>query len=183
MTLLNPLDDATEGAPPTPRVASSSKVTIESLAARRAVRTQDMPPLEVTSHVSVPAAESTPLRLTGEAAVRDAVGRFAAATLLPATAADATREQVRANWAAAVNVVEVATHPDWMLAFVPGSHVGDALVHAVHLTTGHVFGGDTGATVQQRGESTHAWLDRLTRDFESHAAAYSLTYVVYPDHA
>lgn len=183
MTLLNPLDAATAGASPTPREASVGEATIERLYDRLVVRTEDMPPLEVTSHVSVPAAESTPLRLADETAVRDAVGRFAAATLLPATAADETREQVRANWAAAVNVVEVATHPEWMLAYVPGSHVGDALVHAIHLTTGHVFGGDAGETVQQRGESTHAWLDRLTRDFESHAAAYSLAYVDYPDHA
>lgn len=148
-----------------------------------APRAEDLPPLTIATHVSVPAVESTPLRLDGETAVREAVGRYAAATLLPATAADATRERVRANWASAVSVVEVATHPDWMLAFIPGTHVGDAMVHAVHLTTGHVFGGDVGETVQQRGESTHAWLDRLTRDFETHAADYSLTYVAFDDHA
>lgn len=180
MTLLSPIDDshgylASEAGSPT--LSAQQADYLRDLGA------DGLPPLRVTTHASVPAAESTPLRLRDETAVRDAVGRFAAATLLPATASDETRERVRGNWAGAVTVVEVATHPEWMLAFIPGSHVGDALVHAVHLTTGHVFGGDTGPTIQQAGESTQHWLDRLTADFETHAADYSLAYVAYRDHA
>ena len=176
MTLLSPLDGAHEESAPLapPRRTSGYQITVHDA---------DLPPLRVTTDVSVPSIEATPLRLLDEAGVRDAMGRFAAATLLPVTASDATREQVRASWAGAVAVVEVATHPHWTLTYIPGSHVGDALVYAIHRPTGHVFGGDHGETVQQSGESTHVWLDRLTAEFDGHAAAYSLTYRHLPDHA
>lgn len=197
MTLLSPLDGTTdESASDASRHEQDPHLTSEACSPAlsptlavaqasylRSVPAASLPPLTITTDLTVPAAEATPLRLRDEADVRDAVGRFAAATLLPASAAETTREHVRDNWARAVTVLPVASHPDWMLAYIPGAHVGDAMVHAVHLTTGHVFGGDTGPTVQQRGESTHLWLDRLTTDFETHAADYTLGYVAHGHHA
>lgn len=173
MTLLAPLNDSPDESMP-PALSTGAGL---------ATPAEDLPPLTVTTDACVPAVEATGLRLRDAAAVRDAVGRFAAATLLPATSPPQARDRVRDSWAAAVDLIEVASHPEWMLAFIPGSHVGDALVHAIHLNTGHVFGGDSGPTVQQPGESTHVWLDRLTADFETHAADYSMAYVAYPDHA
>lgn len=182
MTMLSPLNDSPEEDCATPTTGLVTFVTSQA-AYVNSLDTEDMPPLTVTTAPSVPIAEAMPLRLRDEAAVRDAVGRFAVAILLPANAPDATRDHVHANWAAAVTLTGVATYPDWSLAYIPGSYIGDALVFAVHLTTGHVFGGDTGPTVQQPQESTHHWLDRLTAEFDTHAADYSPTYVRYRDHA
>lgn len=175
MTLLSPLDDPHEGSPTGFRATSPNSLCAP-------IGVEDLPPL-VTVHSAVPAVEATPVRFLDEAGVRAAVGRFAAATLLPASTPETARVKVQDSWAHAVTLTGVSTHPDWMLAFIPGAHVGDALVHAVHLTTGHVFGGDTGDTVQQERETTQSWLDRLDRDFEQHAAQYAPAYIPAPDHA
>lgn len=119
--------------------------------------------------------------LLNEDDVREKVAMHAAITLLPVSATITTREQVRSNWSAALSVVLVESRPEWALAFLPGTHVGDGHVQAVHRVTGHVFGGDHSATAQLDDETTDGWLDRLTVEFDHHVATHQPGYVHYTD--
>jgi hypothetical protein len=93
--------------------------------------------------------------------IRHLVALHVAATLLPVGALLTTREEVRARWFDALQVVEpLPHHPEWAMAYLPGLHPCDADAYVVHLPTEYVFGGDATTSIHA-GESTDGWLDRL----------------------